>query len=176
MSSRHRQRGYTLVEVLITVVIVGILATLATVGVRRYIFSAKTHEAIHMIGNIKTAQESFKDETFRYLSVSTNLNTPYPGAPGKVKYAWWNPSHANYAKWRMLGAETNAPVQYGYATIAGSGGTVPQPGTAKTMPWPTTSEQWYLVTARADLDGDGTKSIYVGSSFTAEIYSENDDE
>src|SRR6187455_784174 len=73
------QRGVTLIELVIVVAMVGILATLATVGYRRYLSSAKTGEATAMIGSIKSAQEAFKSETFRYLDVSLgDLDVPYP--------------------------------------------------------------------------------------------------
>lgn len=174
--TRRGQAGFTLIEMMIVVVIVGILATLAVIGVRKYILSAKSNEAIHMIGAIKAAQESYKSETFRYLDVSASLTTFYPRDPGQFKSAWNNPGHSDYAAWNTLGVESAGPVQFGYATKAGVGGTPPQPGTTANIPYPASGEPWYVVRASSDLNGNGVLSIYTSSSFTSEIYFEGEGE
>ena len=47
-----RQRGFTLVELMIVVAIVGILALLATIGITKYLAHAKTAEARISLGQI----------------------------------------------------------------------------------------------------------------------------
>jgi len=178
--SRSRQAGFTLAELLAVVVMIGILATIAAVSYRRYMTSVKVAEATAMVGNIRAAQENYRSETMRYLNVSGE-QAWYPAAPNKNKRAWDFPSHADYNNWRQLGVRSDGPVYFGYVTYAGLAGTdVTEPtGTTATFNFPEAdeiTEPWYIIQAAGDLDGDGVRCYVVGSSFTGEIYVENEGE
>lgn len=162
------------------IIIVGVLATLATIGVRKYVFAAKSSEAIHMIGAIKAAEEAYKDETFVYLNVSTNIDSYYPTQTpnGKSKVQWGGTGGDQPARWGQLGVSVGAPVQYGYACVAGKAGdNVPDPG-LRTNPYGavSTTEPWYVVKAVGDMNDDGVQAIFTSSSFSTEIFSQNEDE
>lgn len=173
-------RGFTLVELMAVVIIVGVLATIATYGVRKYVFAAKTHEAVQMIGSIKAAQESYKDETFSYLNVSGDLNTLYPMAtPGKTKWQWGGGTDAVANNWRRLGVTAAAPVQFGYATVAGTGTQAPAAPQGITIAgWPSEAQgqPWYVVRAVGDTDGDGSMVVFASASFTGQIFSNEEKE
>jgi type IV pilus assembly protein PilA len=174
-------RGFTLIELMIVVAIVAVLAAIAVFAVKRYLFAAKSSEAINLIGSIKSAEEAYKDETFTYLDVTGDIDDFYPQSPvGKREKVMWGGDGPGAANWKILGVTTNQPVQYGYACVAGvAGKSPPSVGTTPETKWPSADAitgPWYVVKAIGDQDGDGEESIFVGSSFTSEIYVENEAE
>lgn len=182
LARRRAERGVTLIELVIVVAMVGVLAALASVGYSRYIRSAKTAEATQMLGAIKSGQEAFKSETFRYLAVSPDLKTPYPqgdpDAVGTVKYAWEGGLPASVrTNFESLGVKSSAPVQYGYASVAGGASQeMPDLPLGFEMTWPDPGGPWYVAVAWADLDGDKDLGGYVTSSLTAAIVSTHEGE
>jgi prepilin-type N-terminal cleavage/methylation domain-containing protein len=171
--------GFTLIELMTVVAIVGVLATLGLVAYRKFITSSKTSEATYMVGSIRAAEESYRAETLGYLSVSAGFATYYPkDSVGNFKSAWDNPSHGDYTTWRQLGVRSDGPVYYGYKVAAGTAGTaIPALTGLKTPPtFPTPTEPWYVIQARGDVDGNGIYSYVCGSSFTGEMYIEGDGE
>jgi type IV pilus assembly protein PilA len=63
-SKRYDHRGFTLVEVMITVLIIGVLSALAIYGVRRYLLNSKTTEARNSLGQMaKDAKTAFERES-----------------------------------------------------------------------------------------------------------------
>ncbi|HEY1534971.1 MAG TPA: prepilin-type N-terminal cleavage/methylation domain-containing protein [Polyangiaceae bacterium] len=173
---RRSQSGFTLVELMVIVIIVSILALLGTYSVRKYVSASKTSEATEMIATIKSAQESYKDETFAYLNVSATLDAYYPANPnaGRVKIQWGG-ADVSLANWQALGVHAASPVLFQYSCVAGPSGAVAAPGGALSDitvgNWPATvSSPWYVVKAEADFEGNGRHTVFVGSSFYGEIF------
>ena len=175
---REKSAGFTLVELLTVVAIMGILATLAIMGVRKHLQDARSLESKAHIQAIRSAQEARRAETGVYLNVSTTAGVNwYPAAPDGQVRAWRSTSHVDATRWRVLGASRPEGVRFGYLVNAGAPGaamttlqTAEQPG------WPATVDPWYVIQAAGDQDNDDINMLVAASSINAELYIENDHE
>ena len=153
-----RNQGYTITELMITVVIIGVLATVAIPTFTSYIYKARVSEAVNFLSKIKQRQDSYRNEFGRYCPVSGNdygIWTPAT-IPGDEPAVW-----VGNDEWRQLGASPDAPIRFQYATVAG------EPGEA--VPTDTglnNGDHWFAARAQGDLDADG-------DTFFLEIYSQS---
>jgi type IV pilus assembly protein PilA len=100
-------------------------------------------------------------------------------ALGNSKVAWSAGASGEKALWDQLGVSPSSAVQFGYACTAGKGAGVPTfgaLGVGRSLGYPTAATDWYVVRAAGDRDSNGTLATFVGSSFTDQIYGENDTE
>jgi type IV pilus assembly protein PilA len=180
-------RGFTLVELMIVVAMIGVLASIALVAYKQQLNAAHVAEAKAVMQAIRAAEEVHKAETLVYLRCSAGYDggSFYPqgaGGPNDRKWNFRNPGHADVASWDRLHVTTDAPVRFAYAVVAGSPGeAIPAMSAEWASPpvWPAApAEPWYVIQATGNLDfpADSLHSLFVVSSLSGELYSENETE
>lgn len=178
--SRASTRGFTLVELMVVVAMVGVLSAIGIVSFRRQAAASKSIEAASVIQAIRAAEEAYRAENQLYLDVSTSNDDWYPsGEFGPVARSWGLKAgdHVDLTKWETLGPRVMQPVQFGYLVNAGSAGQTPpalQLSASPVLAAP--RDVWYLIQARADYDGDGKFCNAAAASWTPELFIENEGE
>lgn len=158
--SRHlRSAGFTTIELLVGVAIVGILAAVAIPSFKSYVYRGRVTEAVTVLNEIKTRQEAYRSRFGNYAAVSgNNWGTFTPAAiPGSQPVAW--PSSP---AWEELGLRSPGLVRFRYATIAG----FPGDNAPASTNLQTDRNFWYAAQAEGDLDDDG-------NTFILEVYSQS---
>jgi type IV pilus assembly protein PilA len=142
--------GFTLMELMTVVFIIGILAAVAVPMLVRYMTKAKTAEAHFNLrkiydGEVGYYEEERTDSSGHVLSKAFISLARTPTTPGQNKL------FGNFSTegWEAIKFAADGPVQYGYSVVASGTGTVAA----------------FTARAEGDLDGDGTLSIFerVGS-------------
>lgn len=153
-----RNQGYTITELMITVVIIGVLAMVAIPTFTSYIYKARVSEGTNFLGKIKQRQESYRNEFGQYCAVDgDDWGSWNPNAIPGIDPVVWESTDL----WRQLGASPDAPIRFQYATVAGEPtDTVPTGSNLDN------DDHWFAARAQADLDGDG-------DDFFLEIYSQS---
>ena len=102
---RARQRGFTLMELIITMVIIGILTAVAIPNYTAYIIRSNRGEARSQLLEIATWMERWRTERGRYDDPG-NVNNPPPTPPFPATWAQSPPPPA-VAKYTIAVAATN---------------------------------------------------------------------
>ena len=89
LKSFRKQEGFTLIELMIVVAIIGILAAIAIPNFLQYQLKSRQSEAKTNLQAIKTSEVSFQAERGCYIGVNTEVGSVLPAAGTKqAPFAW----------------------------------------------------------------------------------------
>ena len=147
----RNRKGFTLVELMIVVAIIGILAAIAIPNFLQFRLKAKTSEAKSNLGAIRSTQVAYYAEWDTWVG----NQTPVPiavraGDPAKQP---WIPA-GSVSRFSILGFAPEGNVFFSY-NLEGNDYPIATAG--------------FTGNAEGDLDGDGSTSTYTISSNTSEI-------
>lgn len=141
---RDKQQGFTLIELMVVVAIIGILASLAIPAHQQFLLRSKRAEMSMHLTAIRTAQESYRAE-WDYF---TNCALMPQNIPGRTAVPFPATETTSY-DWNMVGWVPDGRVYGQYQVIANA------------MPGQLAS---FTADAFADVDGDGNASHYLATT------------
>jgi prepilin-type N-terminal cleavage/methylation domain-containing protein len=154
-----RQRGFTLIEILIAVAIIGVLVGLAVVSFTKQSRKARGSEVQAMFAALRIAQEQYHLENGRYLSTGANEGDIFPATPMKTSQPF-TPMPTTWVSLKVKLPDENG--YCGYTVVAGMANNGTSIGAvAASFGFTTPTTDWYYLLARCDLDGNSTRdSLY----------------
>jgi type II secretory pathway pseudopilin PulG len=168
---------------MVVVVIMGILAAVGFASLRKQSDAAWHAEGLSMVQSIRAAEEGWRAEHMMYLNVSTP-DKWYPTdprtTPKTLNPFYYEPGsgkHVNQENWLRLRPTVSGGVRFGYLVNAGHSGEVmtaaSNPGPAVT--WPTPPDNWFVIQAIGDTNGDKRCVYYRASSLSGEVFVQDND-
>lgn len=110
-------RGFTLIELMIVVTIIGIIASIAIPSFQNYLLRAKISESYNMIGALRTSQLSYYVENNRFVThtstgpVLLNKKILFLITPPRVGTYWVDPYRKETCNFLPTNLGQDIPIQ-----------------------------------------------------------------
>ncbi|MBF0121114.1 MAG: prepilin-type N-terminal cleavage/methylation domain-containing protein [Desulfobacterales bacterium] len=138
LQSLRNKKGFTLIELIIVVAIIGVLAAIAIPNFRAYQFKAKRSEAPVNLKSIRAAEEAYRAENGKYIALIASPVTV--SNTGPIKHRWID--NGGFSK---IGWQPTGDVYASYYTPVSV----------------TVSQTVITCIAATDVDGNGTRAMFI---------------
>jgi len=161
----RKSRGFTVIETMLVVTLVGVMAALAVYGIRRYLMTAKSKaDADGSMLAIAAAIRAYYDANHGYLNCSSTYDDYYPMGPNGKKHPFNNPSNSSHSCWSLYNIRMGVTYM-SFAVRAGTKNDTPTAPAEFNITFPKPKEPWFVLVGTLDLDEDKTLARYMTSSF-----------
>lgn len=120
-----KKAGFTLVELMTTLVVLGVLGVLVVPAYQEYIISARTAEAYQTIGTMINQQKAYFYDHKKFCSASWEPGNDYSGSSNNAWSSPYQPTDLNYVShgWSEVGypVAPGSQTYFRYIAVAGSG-------------------------------------------------------
>ncbi|MGA1874317.1 MAG: type IV pilin protein [bacterium] len=148
LTKLRNKKGFTLIELMIVVAIIGILSAIAIPNFVNFRYKAKTSEAKANLGAIRSCEESYKAEMETYLACPV---TP-AAVPGITKADF---TGGGVTAFNTIGFEPSGQIYYQYAVAQDPNGT--------------SLLYNFYATATGDLDGDSANGAFAVTKDSSQV-------
>lgn len=139
----RERNGFTLIELMIVVAIIGILASIAIPQFNRMLLRAKRSELPSNLDAIRTIQKAYHAEWGGFTSASA---MPAATPNGRSQTTW---AGAGVTSWELLGWQPDGKVRGAYTTGSLNAASAQQDD--------------FTATAHGDVDGNSVNSEYIAN-------------
>jgi prepilin-type N-terminal cleavage/methylation domain-containing protein len=170
--ARHQQSGFTLLEIMVVVALIGILAAIALPSFGSQTRKAKGDSEVGaFFAELKIREEQYAVENGKYLSTGASESATFPATPKAAGQTLGTLP----TTWQTLKVRTpESSARCGYVVIAGTKTDVAGAVASTTFGFTIPAKNWFYILAHCDLDGStAVDSYYFISNDDAKIQKTN---